>query len=548
MILLTAFLTVRSQPAKTPETISASARETVFVHINTASLLAGEVLYCKVYCLDPADKKISPISKIAYVQLIGNDLKPVFSRKLYLENGTAQGDFFIPASIKSGNYKLIVYTKQMLNQSALDFSATDLFIINPFERFGGKTDSLQHSAKPQVRESSLLSATIDRKTYSKREKISLKIAPAQNGNYSVSVRKVDGLPAPAMVDPEDFNPSVYPARSDNNQLPELRGEMITGNIISKKGKNTGNKSVALSIPGKSFLFKIVQTDSKGRFIFNLDRYPDQSEAIIQVMETDRQDYAIELDENKKPDFSKLSFSNINLNPSLKEEIEQRSIANQIENAYYDRKKDSILAVPEPTPFFAPLQKEYVLDDYTRFPTLKETIVEVLKELYFTRDNGHYTIHLRNMTMDAEVYGLPLILVDGLPIQDLDPLFDYGMKYVYKVGVINEPYVYGPRTFSGVISFTTKLQDFTSIGSGDYIRKFTLDRPMRDKTYFHQEYNDKTPNRIPDYRHQLLWLPELDNSDTVTFFTSDVSGMFEISVEGFTQDGKPVTVTQVFEVK
>jgi hypothetical protein len=31
-----------------------------------------------------------------------------------------------------------------------------------------------------------------------------------------------------------------------------------------------------------------------------------------------------------------------------------------------------------------IQKEYVLDDYTRFPSMKETITEVLKEMYFTK--------------------------------------------------------------------------------------------------------------------------------------------------------------------
>jgi len=69
---------------------------------------------------------------------------------------------------------------------------------------------------------------------------------------------------------------------------------------------------------------------------------------------------------------------------LKQSIEERSVANQIENAYYVQKKDSIVPDLQTNAFFESLQKEYVLDDYTRFPTMKETITEVVTELYYTK--------------------------------------------------------------------------------------------------------------------------------------------------------------------
>jgi hypothetical protein len=42
---------------------------------------------------------------------------------------------------------------------------------------------------------------------------------------------------------------------------------------------------------------------------------------------------------------------------------------------------------------------------------------------------------------------------------------------------------------------------------------------------------------------------LENQETtITFFTSDVSGIFEISLEGFTNGGTPVSLRETFEVK
>ena len=77
-------------------------QETVFVHMNASFFFAGEYLYYKVYCLDKNTKNLSAISKIAYVELVGEDRTKVFAQKIRLENGEGEGDFFIPVSIPSG--------------------------------------------------------------------------------------------------------------------------------------------------------------------------------------------------------------------------------------------------------------------------------------------------------------------------------------------------------------------------------------------------------------------------------------------------------------
>ncbi|WP_348797951.1 hypothetical protein [Flavobacterium adhaerens] len=71
-------------------------------------------------------------------------------------------------------------------------------------------------------------------------------------------------------------------------------------------------------------------------------------------------------------------------------------------------------------------------------------------------------------------------------------------------------------------------------------------------YFTPDYKDKSKNeRIPDYRYQLLWIPQLNLPETKTplsFYTSDVTGKFEINIEGFTENGIPISLTDTFEVQ
>ncbi|HEU4788435.1 MAG TPA: hypothetical protein VFS71_02025 [Flavobacterium sp.] len=127
-----------------------------------------------------------------------------------------------------------------------------------------------------------------------------------------------------------------------------------------------------------------------------------------------------------------------------------------------------------------------------------------------------------------------------------------MKNITKISVIPGLYYLGPKAFNGLISFTTKGQDYVSTQSGPYILDASVLRPSIKKEYYTPDYTDKSKNeRIPDYRYQLLWLPQLtlaNNENPVSFYTSDVTGTFEITLEGFTDQGIPVSLKDTFEVQ
>ena len=107
-------------------------QENIFVHQNATVLLTGEFLYYKIYCRNEQDQKLSNISKIAYIELVGTDKKPVFIHKIRLKSGLGEGDFFIPKSIPSGNYKLIAYTQWLRNFGESHFFQSNILILNPY--------------------------------------------------------------------------------------------------------------------------------------------------------------------------------------------------------------------------------------------------------------------------------------------------------------------------------------------------------------------------------------------------------------------------------
>lgn len=550
-----------------------TAQETIFIHSNTTTFLTGETLYFKLYCLNPLNNTTSLISKIAYVELIDSEKKSLQKNKIYLDKGIGNGDYFIPTTLKTGNYKIVAYTKWMLNNVNSQKYEIDIFIINPFqtqEQNENITFDITNPAKSNtaVQTSNYNAANdkridfeFDKESYYTREKVNLKLKhlteTIEKGNYSVSIRKTDQIPTLKQLTTSEFAKKTAEnyvnTPNSLNYIPEIRSELITGNLTSKNNRDIANKSIALSLPGKEYVLKIVKTNAQGKFAFLLDQFPNFPNAIFQVIDENRNDYTINLDPFPKFDTSSLQFtSKLNLSPELKNDIEERSTASQIQNAYYQIKKDSLVTEAVMNPFFATVEKSYVLDDYTRFPTLKENIVEVIVELYYRKNNGKYQLHIRNNQKDLELYGPPLVIVDGLLIQDPSDLFDYNMANVNKVSLITEPYVYGPNLYGGLISFETKNNEFAENYAKKYLKTMEIQRPNSEKVYNNPDYSAGNKlQRIPDYRYQLLWKPDikLDSKEAnLSFYTSDIKGNFEVVLEGFTENGYPVYVSKNITVR
>lgn len=540
--------------------IDKNINESIFIATNTNSFLTGEKLFYKIFCIDKTTNRASKFSKIAYFELIDSTNKSVFIQKLFLMNGCGNGDFFIPTTLESGIYKIIGYTKWMLNKDPDVYFNTDIYIVNPYkEKLSNTTYPLIDSKKiiaSEVFTNPNISLDIQKKEFQIRNQIELKIKATSEdflkGNYMISVRKKDGFLSqekmPFKV--SSTMDTTNKIKNSNFIIPELRGEIITGRISSDK-QDIKNKKIALSIIGKSSDFKLVKTDDQGKFIFNLEKYNPNSNIVIQILEDNKKAYTVEIDTVNKIDASKLSFSNLQFNLESTQNIKERLVSSQIENAYYTLKKDSLIELNDTLPFFGLKSTEFKLDAYTRFPTMQETITEVVSGVVFRKDGNNYTLRVYDYDENYESILSPLVLVDGLILEELNDFFTYNPKNIYKVNVTNGLYYYGPKLFNGIIYFTTKNGDYETKLNGNFIIKPNLLRPEGKKKYFHPDYSNNGNTRIPDYRHQLLWIPNVDltQKDTIiNFYTSDVTGSFEVILEGFSTNGNPVFIKETFEVK
>ena len=174
--------------------------------------------------------------------------------------------------------------------------------------------------------------------------------------------------------------------------------------------------------------------------------------------SDATNFKLVLDK-KDFDLSKKGASFLKLDTELKEWLLERSVQMQIENAYYDTKKDSILNNETNVPFYNNLGTVFLLDGYTRFPTVKETFVEVVT-LAAVRGVGSDSRFVVNNEYDpngtANFNDIPpLVLMDGMQILNNEDLINYNAREIKSIRVINKPYRFGPKLFSGVIAAETK---------------------------------------------------------------------------------------------
>ncbi|MBA6155294.1 hypothetical protein H3Z83_01965 [Tenacibaculum sp. S7007] len=524
-------------------------QENIYTHINNNFLLSGETLYYKLYCFD-SNGNFSNYSKVAYVELINSDNISVSKQKVNLKKGNGNGDFFINTNIKTGTYKLISYTQWMLNKQI--FSEKNILIVNPFSNKLNNIIKNENSlliSKPSIINSpnSLFKGLLPE--YKTRQKITLEFTKKINfnSNISISVKQKNNLNLPLIINKGHQVISSNQTNKSNIYLPELRGTLIQGTVITKTEKyKVPNVLLSLSIKGEyNHLPKTALTNKRGEFYFNiLDLYTDK--VFIQILDDKKADYDIFLKKNiiRKPKFH--NFPEITLDQNIIKIIKDRSIYSQIENAFFSVKKDSIIKVLKKAPLFNQIKKTYLLDEYKRFKTVKETFVEIIEGAGIIKQKDSYKISIRDSHALETLSDLPsLLIVDGSIVYDHSDLIDFNSKKIKSISVVRDKYYYGNAIYQGVVIVKTFKKDFLS-NINDF-RDFTVLPIQFQKKYFFQQHK-KNNQRVPDYRTQLYWNPNLNlTKKQFSFYTSDVKGVFEIDIQGFSKNGKFILEKKTFTV-
>ena len=531
--------------------------EKVYLHTSTALLFPGDYLYYKAYVREAKSKKLSNLSKVAYVVLVDSEGTVHFEHKLFLKDGMGYGDYFVRENLESGMYKLLAYTNWMKNVGEPAFFQTDIAIINPYTNNQSKVlgETVQTMVKTSANTSSAsVDLSVPQKEFASREKASFSLEfkdeDAKQGHYSLSVYRKNPFSLKAIAtahEAEQKNTFLQPVTLNADSfLPELRGELIQARVLDEASNPVSDVSIAFSALGQYEHFDIAQSNGDGAFFVNLSQDYDTTPIFMEPI-TDAA-YTVEFVPKTSVDVSQLDFPEFKFDETVKDFILQKSIHNQLENAYAGAKPDSILPPSKAESLKSLEDVNYQLDDYTRFPTLRETIREVVT-VVGVRDKQAFVWTDKSLAFES----LPaLVLVDGAFVKDHSLLWDLDARKIKEISVVRKNLMFNAKTFRGAILITTEDMDFQAIqlvGKRNY--STFLPAPQKQKTYFFTDHSQAQNEKLPDFRYQLLWKPVLEvgaSKEDMFFYTSDVTGTFEIRLEGFTKSGKPVSLRSEIEVK
>lgn len=537
---------------------TAPINEQIILQSNSDFYLTGESILYKTICVNASNKETITLSKIVYVELINSQNATILKHKQVINNGISYNDFFIPTTIETGSYKIIAYTN--LTQNKNEYALRELFIYNPYisfpEKYQEKGSSSEVASLSSYIKENTSNSKIEsnKKEFQKREKVVLNVNDNLKGNFILNVVKIDSIPS--FVDQKNsslLNRIEHSNVEKNNSLtsyPETRGEVFSGKITAKNDADVlEDKKIALSIPGENFDFKITSTDKNGNFHFLMDNF-NGDEAYFQVLEKNKENYKIELIENQKIKTNSIE-RDIKINPNYANAFLKRSIANQIQNIYYHTKSDTIFAYKKSKPFYYGSDKEYILTDYNPQNTVKEIFIEIIPEVYVSKKEGKQTFGVYDYEVNSSnIYYNTLVLVDGFLLQDVDEILTFDPAFFTKINFVNKGYFLNKYMFNGVVNLTTKELNYTPKVDQDYIIKKIIERPQLAKRYYNVNYSKNTFEKIPDYRYQLCWEPnitEISSQKPFEFYTSDIPGNYKIQIEGITKNGEAILMENYIRV-
>src|SRR5688572_522439 len=105
-------------------------QEKLFLHSDKEFYIAGEILWFKIYYANGITHQPLQLSKVAYVEVLSEKNESVLQAKISLNPEDSKGSFYIPPSLKTGNYVIRAYTNWMKNFGSEYFFEKKITIVN----------------------------------------------------------------------------------------------------------------------------------------------------------------------------------------------------------------------------------------------------------------------------------------------------------------------------------------------------------------------------------------------------------------------------------
>ena len=534
--------------------------ERIYVSTDREVYVAGDAVWCSLTCLDE-NGRFSNESAVSYLELV-SAAGTVCTAKIGLLEGRGAGSFRIPVTAPTGTYRLVAYTAVNAGEEGTPWMAGSrlltVFNTTSAARVPDGVEILDETAYESLSQPE--AAPQGALQLSARTRLPKGAAAAlvlSNGgsraSVSLSVRHEDDLrPAAQENSPESFLkalPADVRLRPGANPVTEYDGEIVTARLLGARVESDYTEAT-LSTAGDPASLYIGRADGTDIIRYHTSNIYGNREIVSEVSQLDRKEGYIDFESPFiHPEAGTLP--KLLLSPVQRQDLVSRKAALRAEKTlridtlttFMTRRKDLLLESVD--------HRRYHLDDYNRFPSVREVLVEIIPELSLRRVKDVWQLQL--VVSDAvqsrfDRTGSILVMMDGVVLSDLDLLLDFDAMLLEDVDLYLQSFVCGKVVYHGLVNFITKKNYVTALHFPANVRVVDF-----QGVAYPVAYNGAVPEgEGQDLRQLLYWHPVLNldaGSDyRIEIHTPGYAGRFKAVAEGFTEDGKPVYQEFAFEVE
>ena len=555
--------------------------EKTYISTDREIYVSGDKIWCSAFCVDAANGlRPSSLSAIAYVEIVSED-GTLESGKIALSEGRGAGTIEIPATAPTGNYRIVAYTAYTKNAPGFNpqehISKTiSIFNTSTKERVKNGVKILSDSEYDALRTpagtqpaAGALSITCHRSAEGYLEVV-LTNNSAAPADLSLSLSNRDGIIPPDNTSIGAFMgaaasaaqaaagaesaaarasaraAAATAATAAAAELPEYEGEIIRGRIAgatTDEIEGLKGRSAFISVPTeKSDLYSSV-VDNDGMIKFVTNNIYGTKEMVCEIEDNDLARCHIEL---ISPFVSpKLKgIPALRMAPSIKEDLQRRGLSVQLCRSFSADTLASLMPIRE-NPLIPSYDAiEYKLDDYKRFPVMRELFIEFINEIKVRRVDGKEQLKVKtHLEERVSLFDKnnSLIMVDGIPIFDHSQVIEYDPLLVESVVVYPYKYYTGWRSFCGMANFVTYKKNLPGIKFNDGVRVVQFKGCSYPMAFTCQEIGED----FPDYRELLYWHPQIklpagESSSIKVKIPANVKEI-RICAEGMMENGTPFSI-------
>ena len=490
--------------------------ERTYVCTDRHSYVAGEDVFCSVFCFDGGSGSLSDFSSVAYVELISPEGSAV-RVKMALQDGRGAGRLRLPSTLPTGNYRLIAYTALNRNEEDMDYFRGSR-VISVYNTLSASrqdsvvpdgdaaTAAVEGTGRPYgaAAPAGLVMEQLG-------DSLFLRNSGTECLDFCLSLSISDALPDPEGPGLADF----LEARSGDRatlrtdaelSIPEYEGEIVS---IRVPAMYSGVTAV-LSGPGLRNDIYSSTVDSTGLVSFYTGNIYGDRDLVFELNSRDvNDDFSLEvLSPFASPELDRDGVPELHLNGSVAEDLKRRSVAMQISRHFgIDEYMDSLQLRPDLL-FKGGTMTVYEMDDYTRFPTMRETIVEYVREVHIRRQDGEPVLKIvpgkSFESYSSMLGGNALVLVDGVPVSEHGRVLDLNPALLRRICIYPYDVSTGSCIYSGVVNFISFRGDMAGLQFPGRVRILDFHGVTFPVTVGAAEEDSLSP----DYRYTRIWQPLL----------------------------------------